>query len=125
MVGSDFDGDYARWFALILDRPAKPLPLPKIHDAILSLMDRAMIRGAAKYSPADEAQLKLEREHWLAEAGSPSGAQVVDRFLAVVRMARHANPRDVKRLDNEVYDLKQQWRSFSPRAEQPTPAADS
>jgi len=112
----DFDGDYARWFTLILDRPSRATSLAEIHDTILSLMDQALVRGALKFPVSDESRLTAERDRWLAKNGSPSGVDIIDRFLKMVRFARHAGPRDQKRLDAEVHELKQNWRELSPRS---------
>jgi len=88
-----------------------------VHGEVLSLMDRALVRGARHFSQIDETRLRVERNRWQASGGSAEGCSTIDEFLTVVTLARGGSDIEVKRLDARVYGLKATWRNILPSDE--------
>ena len=91
------------------------MPSSEIYYEILSIMDRALIRGAAHFSEADSARLRTEKERWVERGESAASTAIIDKFLSTTMVARGASQGETARLDLEVLDLKSAWRSaFKP-----------
>lgn len=112
---ADLEGDYGRWFSMILDRPVGPSGLQACHFEVLSLMDRALVRGAESFSDSDAQALRSEKEKWLRLGGTPEKAQIIDRFLRTTALASGARQEEMLRLNGQVVDLKSAWRNAEPK----------
>lgn len=60
----------------------------EVYFEVLSLMDKALIRGANYFTPENALALRDEKARWMRMGGSPEEEQVIDQFLATVGMAR-------------------------------------
>lgn len=83
-----------------------------VYFEILSLMDKALIRGANHFTPENAAALRDEKVRWIEMGGSSEDVKIIDRFLTTTNMARGAPDEQVQKLTDQTTELKSAWRSI-------------
>ena len=84
----------------------------EVYFEVLSLMDKALIRGANYFTPENALALRDEKARWMRMGGSPEEEQVIDQFLATVGMARGIQDEQARKLTDRTMELKSAWRNI-------------
>lgn len=78
---------------------------------ILSLMDKALVRGANNFTTDYAAALKNERVRWMEMGGLSYEKAIIDQFLLVTAMARGVSDDHARNLTDQAVELKRAWRN--------------
>ncbi len=79
---------------------------------ILSLMDKALIRGANHFTAENASALRNEETRWMEMGGSREEKGIIDQFLTATSMARGAPDEHVRELTGRAMELKYAWRDI-------------
>lgn len=82
----------------------------EVYWKIMSLMDKALIRGANHFTNENAAALQSEQIRWIAMGGSSDEKAIIDQFLSVTSMARGELEDRVRRYTDRAMELKGAWR---------------
>ncbi len=79
---------------------------------ILSLMDKALVRGANHFTAENVAALRDSKSRWIEMGGTSDEIAIIDKFLAAASMARGAPEEHVAKLTARTMELKGEWRNI-------------
>lgn len=83
-----------------------------VYFEIMSLMDKALIRGANHFTLENTAALRAEKARWMEMGGTSEDADIIDKFLTATSMARGAPDEHVRKLTDRTMELKGAWRNI-------------
>ena len=78
---------------------------------ILSLMDKALVRGANQFTIENAAALQKQCSRWMEMGGSSYEEAIIDQFLSVTSTARGEMEDRVRSLTDRAMELKGAWRN--------------
>lgn len=82
-----------------------------VYFEILSLMDKALVRGANHFTTENAAALQGERARWIEMGGSSDEKAIIDQFLSVTNMARGESDDRARNNTDRAMELKRAWRN--------------
>lgn len=83
----------------------------EVYFEILSLMDKALVRGANHFTTDNAVALEKERGRWMEMGGSNNEKAIIDQFLSVTGAARGELDDRVRILTDKALELKRAWRN--------------
>lgn len=83
----------------------------EVYFEILSLMDKALVRGANHFTTDAAAVLQNERARWMEMGGSSDEKAIIDQFLLVTAMARGVSDDHARNHTDQAMELKRAWRN--------------
>ena len=83
----------------------------EVYFEILSLMDKALVRGANHFTNESSAALKREQARWMEMGGSSDEKAIINQFLSVTTTARGEFGDCVRNHSDRAMELKGAWRN--------------
>ena len=83
----------------------------EVYFEILSLMDKALVRGANHFTNENATALQNELSRWMEMGGSRDEKAIIDQFISVTNTARGKLDDRIREHTDRAMELKGAWRN--------------